>query len=73
VVDRGPTLVLDLGDMADTTELEAGYAEIRAVAATVLLDRIHGSRAQDPFALVHDEPRSGQLIRRVVTDRAALT
>ena len=59
--------------MADTTELETGYAELRAVAATVLLERIHGIRVQDPFALAHDEPRTGHLLRRAVTGRAALT
>lgn len=73
VVERGPTLVLDLGAMGDTTDLEDGYADLRAVAATVVLKGIHGHRPEDPFELEHDEPRVGHLVRRNVSERADLT
>lgn len=74
VSNEDMAIVLDLGAIDDATELEPPYAEVRAIAATVLLERNHGPRESDPTALHHeDHCRSAQLIRRAVTPRADLT
>lgn len=67
-------IVLDLGAIHDATELEPPYAEVRAIAATVLLERNHGPRESYPAELHHEERRrSAQLVRRAVTSRADRT
>lgn len=74
MTERAGPIILDLGAIDDATELEHPYAEVRAIAATVLLQRNHGPRESDPAELHHeDRRRNAVLIRRAVTARADLT
>ena len=64
-------LLLDLASIVDATVVTPPYAETRALAASVLLERNHGQRHPDPFALHHDDhPRPGEIHRCPVDQRA---
>lgn len=65
---------LDLRTVADATELEPPYAQTRAIAASVLLERRHGARPRDAASLRDDEGvRPAEIVRCTINDRSRAT
>ena len=64
-------MVLDLAAIGDATDLVAPYAETRAIAATVLLERNHGPRPHDPVDLHHLDRRHAAELHRCEVDARA--
>ena len=61
-------LLLDLTSIVDACDVTPPYAETRAIAASVLLERNHGPRAADPVDLHHDDRTRRAELRRCPVD-----